>query len=194
MAEVFDAKSNSLRPITLSVLLNNEVANHNSYSSSMHFDIKYDDVNAFLKSKSPHLSLTPGQTNLAVSAYWNRSTHQAGGFQRGGVFRLPPSGTVTTVAAAQGVSAKSDDTDLPLDMQLAFTPQLLRSIPALKDDGNILSRLESELKGEASKAEMTSAITKMYSIVEKVEAGDKSDIQKMLGKDWTVETVNRRRR
>jgi hypothetical protein len=191
IAEVLDQKTNQLKTITLSVLTNNEDLCGNGYRGDHYFDIKFDDVNKFLKSKNPNLKITPGHTTLGVAARWSNG-HQAGGFGRGGTFRVPlDSGTQNVHSVPAASRANTDEADLPLDMQVAYPPQLVQQVPTLKPDGNIVSRLESELKGEASKQEMTSAVTQMYKLVEQVQQGDKSGVERMLGKDWTIETVNR---
>jgi hypothetical protein len=190
IAEVLDTKTNQLRTITLSTLENNGKINPNSFRGDLHYDINYDDVNKFLQARNPNLKLNPGHTSLAVAARWSNG-HQAGGFGRGGVFRLPPGGQTQSVIGVRTAQRTGEETDLPLDMQVAYPPTLVQQIPGLKPDGNILSRLESELKGTASKQEMTAAVTKMYELVEKANAGDTAAVEKALGKGWTVETVNR---
>lgn len=67
LAEVLDKKTNQLRTITLSVLANNENLNGATYRGNHHFDISYDDVNAWLKQKNPNLQITPGHTSLATA-------------------------------------------------------------------------------------------------------------------------------
>jgi hypothetical protein len=189
-AEVLDTKANQLRTITLSTLANSDVINPGSYRGDLHFDISYDEVNKYLQAMNPNLKLNPGHTSLAVAARWANG-HQAGGFGRGGVFRLPADRGTTNVVGVRAASRTADEADLPLDMQVAYPPTLTRSISALKPDGNILSRLESELKGTASKQEMTTAVTKMYDLVAKARAGDKQSVEAALGKGWSVKTVDR---
>ncbi len=192
LAEVMDTKTNQLRTITLSVLANNENLNGATYRGNHHFDISYDDVNTWLKQRNPNLQLTPGHTSLAVAARWSIG-HQAGGFGRGGVFRLPvaqAAQSAVSVRASSAAGAK-DDADLPLDMQVAFPAQLVQQVPQLKTDGNILTRLESEMKGGTDKASMVKAVDTMYRLAAQVAAGDKKEVEKLLGKDWTIETVNR---
>ncbi len=193
LAEVLDKKTNQLRTVTLGVLANGENLNGATWRGNHNFDVSYDDVNTWLKQKNPNLSITPGHTSLAVSASWSYG-HQAGGFARGGVFRLPAAQQVqspiaTRIAAATG--AGSDDADLPLDMQVAFPAALLQQVPQLKKDGNIVTRLESELKGGTDKTSMIAAVDTMYRLAAQAHAGDTSEISTLLGKDWTVETVNR---
>jgi hypothetical protein len=189
-AEVLDAKTNQLRTITLSTLSKGDVINPGSFRGDLHFDINYADVNKYLQAMNPNLKLNPGHTSLAVAARWSNG-HQAGGFGRGGVFRLPNAGRPTSVVDVRAARAETDEADLPLDMQVAFPPSVATSIPQLKPDGNILSRLESELKGTASKQEMTAAVTKMYDLVAKANAGDAQAVESALGKDWSVKTVSR---
>ncbi len=190
LAEVLDTETKQLRTITLSVLAKDEVLNPGSFRGDLHYDINYDDVNKFLQARNPKLKLNPGHTSLAVAARWSNG-HQAGGFGRGGVFRLPPAGTTHNVIGVRTAARTGEETDLPLDMQVAYPAELVAAVPQLKPDGDILSRLESELKGNATKQEMTAAITKMYDLVEKALAGDKQAVESALGKGWTVETVNR---
>jgi hypothetical protein len=76
-------------------------------------------------------------------------------------------------------------------MQVAYPPQLAQQIPQLKSDGNIVSRLESELKGGTDKASMTKAVHEMYRLAALAHQGNHKEVEKLLGKDWTVETVNR---
>lgn len=190
LAEVLDAKTNELRTITISVLAHNELINPGSYRGNLYFDINYADINKFLQQRNPNLKLNPGHTSLAVAARWENG-HQAGGFGRGGVFRLPPDGSAQSVIGVRTAARTGEETDLPLDMQVAYPERLVASIPQLKNDGNIVSRLESELKGSATKEEMNEAISKMYGLVEKALAGDTAAVEKVLGKGWTVETVSR---
>jgi hypothetical protein len=190
VAEVLDVKTKQLRTITLSTLGKSMMLNKGSYRGDNYFDVSYDEVNKFLQAKNPNLKLNPGFTSLAVSARWSNG-HQAGGFGRGGVFRLPPSGSTTSVIGVRTGRGTLEEPDLPLDMQVAYPAALTRSAKALKPDGDILSRLESELKGTASKQEMTSAVTKMYDLAEKAQNGDKAAVEKALGKGWTISTVNR---
>lgn len=192
LAEVLDTKTNQLRTITLSVLAQSAVLNPGSYRGKNHFDLNYDDVNKWLQAKNPALKLAPGHTNLAVAARWDIG-HQAGGFARGGAFRIPPPAnaqSVTSVRASTSASA-SEQTDLPLDMQVAYPATLLQQAPMLKTAGSIQSRLESELKGNTSKKEMVQAVHEMYRLAELSHTGNDREIEKALGKDWTVETVNR---
>ncbi|MDP2343704.1 MAG: hypothetical protein Q8O67_22285 [Deltaproteobacteria bacterium] len=192
LAEVLDTQSNQLRTITLSVLAKSEVMNGTSYRGKNYFDLNYDDVNKWLQAKNPALKLVPGHTNLAVAAKWDIG-HQAGGFGRGGVFRIPPPLGTQSIAAIRstGAATSTEQTDLPLDMQVAFPPTLLAQVPQLKPTGSIQSRLESELKGNTSKKEMVAAVHEMYRLAELSHTGNDREIEKMLGKDWTIETVNR---
>ncbi len=123
LAEVLDTQNNQLRTITLSVLAKSDVLNGASYRGKNYFDVNYDDVNKLLQAKDPALKLVPGHTNLAVAAQWDIG-HQAGGFGRGGVFRIPPPLGAQSVSAMRGApsasTAATEQTDLPLDMQVAF--------------------------------------------------------------------------
>jgi hypothetical protein len=199
MAEVLDTKTNELRTVNLSVLANGENINKKSYRGSRSYDISYADVNKYLQKFNPSLQVTPGTTNLSVMAFWNGSggsvRHRAGGPARGGMFRLPAplggsSPLATRINATTG-AANSEDTPLPLDMQVAYPDNLTRSMTALKPDGNILSRLESEFKGGSDAKTMKKAVHSMYDMVEKIQQGDKSDVEQLLGKDWTIHTVTR---
>jgi hypothetical protein len=193
LAEVLDTQSNQLRTITLSVLAKSEVLNGASYRGKNYFDLNYDDVNKWLQAKNPALKLVPGHTNLAVAAKWDIG-HQAGGFGRGGVFRIPPPLGAQSIAAVRSTgasSSSSEQTDLPLDMQVAFPQTLLAQVPQLKPTGSIQSRLESELKGNTGKKEMVAAVHEMYRLAELSHTGNDREIEKLLGKDWTIETVNR---
>jgi hypothetical protein len=189
VAEVLDTKTKQLRTITLSTLNKGKVINSGSYRGDLYYDVSYADVNKYLQSMNPNLKLSPGNTSLAVSARWSNG-HQAGGFGRGGMFRLPPSGQAQSIVDVRA-ARDTDEADLPLDMQVSYPAKLVKEIPQLKPDGDILSRLESELKGTASKKDMTTAIANMYGLAEKAEKGDKAAVEKALGKDWTVKTVNR---
>jgi hypothetical protein len=191
MAEVLDTKTNQLRAITLAVLANAEVLNAGSYRGERYFDVSYADINRYLQARNPALKVSPGATNLAVAGSWPQS-HQAGGFSRGGIFRLPAlqqtQNAVSVRAAARG---NAEQADLPLDMQVAYPPALTRDVPQLKPDGNVLSRLESEFKGATSKEELTRSVREMYRLAEAAVQGKTKDVETVLGKDWTVETVNR---
>ena len=196
MAEVLDTDTNELKTINLSVLANQQVLNDTSFRGNLVIDLSYDEIDAFLQKRNPNLKLTPGVTNLSVMAFFNDASgdvqHRAGGPTRGGRFRLPDAPGAQGPVAARIHSATSDEeTPLPLDMQVAFPKALTTAIPKLKDDGNIVSRLESEFKGSTDEASMNAAIHKMYGLVEKTKAGDKAAIESILGKDWTIETVNR---
>ncbi len=198
MAEVLDLETNQLRTINLSVLTNKENINGDKYRGSRTFDVSYADVNKFLQARNPNLKINPGHTSLSVMAMWNNDSggvrHRAGGPARGGSFRTPlPEGaqspTSTRIGAMTG--NQGDATDLPLDMQVGYAPDLVATYPMLKDGGAIVSRLESEFKGTTDKAKMTAAVHKMYGIVEASSKGDHSQIEKLLGKGWSISTVNR---
>lgn len=191
MAEVMDAKTGQMNTITLATLMDNAPVNGESYQASTHFDLKYDDVNKYLQQFNPNLKLTPGTTNLAVAAVWGTG-HQAGGFARGGAFRLPASaGVAGPVGVRAAAGSAQNDPDLPLDMQVNYPPNLVRTIPNLKPDGSIQSRLESELKVTSNAKDMKGAIGKLYELVEKAQAGDTKAVESVLGKDWSIESVNR---
>ncbi len=193
MCEVLDTKTNQLRTVTLGILAENEKINGDSYRGQKVYDLKYDDVNKWLKARNPALKLNPGHTPLSVAARF-KSGHQAGGPGRGGSFRTPfPAGAQSATATRIGNLSgnRGEATDLPLDMQVAYDPALTRTYKMLKPGGAIVSRLESEFKGTTDKAEMTRAVKEMYAMVEKIQGGDKSDVEALLGKDWTISTVNR---
>ncbi len=189
LAEVLDLKTNQLRPITLSVLTQAENLNHASFRGNTYFDIAYDDLNRYLKARNPNLEVVPGHTTLAVAARWGNNGHQAGGFSRGGTFRLPGTGALRNVVSIRNRELVTPD--LPLDMEVAYTPQLVKEIPQLKTDGNIVSRLESELKGVASGPAMAAATRRMYDLAYAASQGNQAAVARVLGKDWTVSTVNR---
>jgi hypothetical protein len=193
LAEVLDTKTNQMRTVTLSVLAQNENLNGATYRGNTYFDISYDDVNKWLQARNPALKITPGVTNLGVAARWSNG-HQAGGFGRGGVFRLPPAANATSavnVRVANATSATTDEADLPLDMQVNYPPQLIQAVPKLAPNGAIVSRLESELKGCTTKDEMIAGVRQAYALAELAHAGKKGDVERALGKDWTIAPVNR---
>lgn len=192
LAEVLDTKTNQLRTVTLSVLANGENLNGTSYRGNSYFDISYDDINKWLQAKNPALKITPGSTNLAVAARWSIG-HQAGGFGRGGVFRLPVAANAQSAVAvrASNAAGAASSGDLPLDMQVAYPPQLVQQVPNLKPDGAILSRLESELKGCTGNPEMVAAVNEAYRLVGLAHSGRQADVEKLFGKDWTIEPVSR---
>ncbi|MBI1944484.1 MAG: hypothetical protein HYS27_02240 [Deltaproteobacteria bacterium] len=192
LAEVLDAKTNQLRTVTLSVLANGENLNGTTYRGNTYFDISYDDVNKWLQAKNPALKLTPGATNLAVAARWSVG-HQAGGFGRGGVFRLPPAANTQNAVSVRSTSAAqaASGGELQLDMQVNYPTQLVQQVPNLKPDGAILSRLESELKGCTTNPEMISGVKEAYRLTGMVQAGKQAEVEKILGKDWTIAPVSR---
>lgn len=192
LAEVLDAKTNQLRTVTLSVLANGENLNGQTFRGNTYFDISYDDVNKWLQAKNPSLKITPGATNLAVAARWSIG-HQAGGFGRGGVFRLPPAVNAQSAVSVRSTTATaaSSGGELQLDMQVNYPTQLVQQVPNLKPDGAILSRLESELKGCTSKPEMISGVQEAYRLTGLVAAGKQAEVEKILGKDWTIAPVSR---
>ncbi len=193
LAEVLDEKTHQLRTVTLAVLANAANLNGTSFRGNTYYDLSYADINAYLQQMNPNLKVTPGQTQLSVAARWGNG-HQAGGFARGGSFRIPPEAkqqNATAVRAAAASRTGTEQADLPLDMEVAYPPQLVQQIPQLKPDGAIVSRLESELKGATTKDAMVRAVREMYRLAEKAKAGDKTDIEAIFGKDWTVETVDR---
>ncbi len=190
VAEVLDQKSNQMRTVVLSVLSKDEDLNGDTFRGNTYFDISYDEVNKFLAARNPNLKITPGLTTLAISAVYG-SGHNAGGFSRGGTFRLPAAATPLNVVSVRTSAAAKDSADLPLDMQVAYPPTLTQQVPSLKPDGNIVSRLESEYKGTASGNDMRKAIREMYKLAEAAAAGNKKEVEKVLGNDWTIETVNR---
>ncbi len=191
-AEVLDTKSNQLRTINLAVLAKQVVLNEGGYRGSASFDISYADVNAYLQARNPNLKLNPGTTSLAVAAKFNGS-HQAGGPGRGGNFRTPlPAGAQSPTATRIGnVTGHTEQTDLPLDMQVAYPAELVKQFPMLKQGGSVVSRLESEFKGSSTQKDMASAVRKMYDLVGKAAGGDRSGITQLLGPDWNITTVNR---
>lgn len=190
-AEVLDTQKSQLHTITLAVLAKEENMNGAAYRGSASFDLSYDAINKFLQARNPALKITPGTTTLAVAGLWPGG-HQAGGFGRTGTFRLPPDARVkTTAPVATTSAAKAEKTDLPLDMQVAYPRELTSEIPQLKPDGDILSRLESELKGVADEKEMTSAVKTLYRLAEGCAKGDTKEAEKLLGKGWSLTTANR---
>lgn len=190
LAEVLDTKTNQMRTVTLSVLANGENLNGATYRGNSYFDISYDEINKWLQARNPNLSITPGASNFAVAARWGNG-HQAGGFARGGTFRLPQAANATSAvnvrAANAAGAAASDEADLPLDMQVAYPPQLVAAVPKLKADGATHSRLESELKGATERQEMIDAVNNAY----KIASGSKDEMQRVFGKDWVLEPVSR---
>lgn len=186
MAEVLDRSNNQLRTITLATLDHNFQINPGSYRGKAVYDLKYEDVNQFLQARNPNLKLVPGETSLAVAAMWENG-HQAGGFGRGGIFRLPgtpPVGGLTGTSA----STAHNNTPLPLDMQVAFPPELTAAFPQLDGNGNMVSRLESELKGTSTRSEMVDATKRMYALMEAIKAGNTAEQEARLGKGWKAET------
>ena len=190
LAEVLDTKTNQLRTVTLSVLAKDANLNGTAYRATHYYDISYDDIRAFLKARNPALDINPGVTELAVAARWSTG-HQAGGFARGGSFRLPAVGPIHNAVSVRAAGGAKDAADLPLDMQVAYPATLLQAVPQLQRDGNIVSRLESELKGSTDKASMTRALRRMYDLAVAAKGGDNSGVEALVGKDWTVETVDR---
>lgn len=192
LAEVLDKKTNQLRTVTLSVLAQGANFNGSTYRGEQYFDLDYNDINAFLKSKNSSLQITPGTTELAIAAQWAIG-HQAGGFGRGGNFRLPmPQGqTQNVVSVRTNAAVGQSNADLPLDMQVAYPAALEQQLPKLKRGGNVVSRLESELKGSSSKQEMLAAIKEAYRLAALAHAGKDSQVEAVLGADWTIEPVSR---
>ncbi|MCC6808158.1 MAG: hypothetical protein IT381_12100 [Deltaproteobacteria bacterium] len=192
LAEVLDKKTNQLRTITLSVLAQNANLNGTTYRGEHYFDLDYAEINKFLQARNPALQIAPGTTELAVAAQWSIG-HQAGGFGRGGNFRLPmPQGQAQNVVSVRANTAVgSNNADLPLDMQVAYPAALETALPKLKRGGNVVSRLESELKGSSTKQEMLAAIKEAYRLAGLVHAGKEHEVEKILGKDWTIEPVSR---
>ncbi len=192
LAEVLDEKTNQLRTVTLSVLANGENLNGQSFRGNTYFDISYDDVNKWLQQRNGALHVTPGSTTLAVAARWSVG-HQAGGFGRGGVFRLPPASTAQSAlnVRAANASGATDKLDVPLDMQVGYPQQLVQAVPQLKPDGAILSRLESELKGCTSKDDMVAGVKEAYRLSALAHEGKTAEVEKILGKGWGIEPVSR---
>jgi hypothetical protein len=190
IAEVLDVKTKELKTITLSVLANADDLNGKSYQGDNYFDLSYDDVNKFLQARNPALKINPGNTTFAVSAVW-ATGHNAGGFARGGAVRLPPAAGTQAASAVSSTARNNDTADLPLDMEVPYPQAMVQQITQLAPDGDIDTRLESEFKGNSSKQEMTAAILKMYGIAASVANGDKREIERILGKGWTVETPKR---
>ncbi|MBK6683784.1 MAG: hypothetical protein IPG45_04870 [Deltaproteobacteria bacterium] len=186
MAEVLDRSNNQFRTITLATLDHNFPINPGSFRGKGVYDLKYEDVNRYLQARNPNLSLVPGETSLAVAAMWENG-HQAGGFGRGGIFRLPGSAPVSGVTGAN-VSGATNNTPLPLDMQVAFPAELTAAFPQLDGNGNMVSRLESELKGTSTRGEMVDATKRMYELVQAIKAGNTAEQEARLGKGWKAET------
>ncbi|MCK5690098.1 hypothetical protein KAI87_12550, partial [Myxococcota bacterium] len=198
-AEVLDTERNELRTVNLSVLVNGMTLNPDSYRGHFSVDISYDDINKYLQKRNPLLKLNPGKTQLYVAAMWVRDNgfvfHRAGGPGRGGEFRLPESAAVTNAtgiwAAGLSGSTPKPSANMPLDMAVGYPKELTKKYGALKPDGKIVTRLESEFKGVTDKKDMVSAIHKLYDMVGSASTGDRSAIDAMLGADWDITTVNR---
>jgi hypothetical protein len=122
LVEVLDTQTNELRTITLAVMADGQNLNGKSYKAENVFDVSYDEINEFLKAMNPKLEVHPGKTSLAVAALWDNG-HQAGGFGRGGVFRLPAdAGVRATGSVGSANAARAARADLPLDLQVAYPP------------------------------------------------------------------------
>ncbi len=186
-AEVLDRESNQFRTITIATLDHQHVINPGSFRGQATYDLNYEDVNKFLKARNPNLSIVPGETSLAVAAMWEGG-HQAGGFGRGGIFRLPGATPVASTTGAGTVAGANNNTPLPLDMQVAYPAEMVRMFPQLASDGNMVSRLESELKGTSTKADMTAATKKMYDVWMASQAGNTQEVEARLGQGWKIET------
>ncbi len=199
-AEVFDVQKNEVSTIALSVLAEKANLNGAGYRGEVSFDLSYDEIDAYLKQRNPNLQINPGSTTLYVSAFWiskqGNVEHRAGGPGRGGEFRLPGTAIaqspVSAQAAAMGaISAKPMNPDIPLDLTVPYSEDLVDEYPMLKPDGSITTRLESELKGATDATSMKDAITKMYGMLEKSASGDTKEIEDTFGKGWSVSTVDR---
>ncbi len=177
--------------LTLAVLADEEVLNKTGYTAERVYEIDYASINKYLAKSTPHIKVGPG-TPLAVGALWEVS-HQWGGFNRGGFFNAPAPTQGNNVIALRAQAAKpaaagKNAGDIPLDAAVAFGPDILKEWPKVLDkQGAITTRLESEFKGNArSEAELEAAVKKMYAM-----AADKKLCEKILGKDWEVEAIDR---
>lgn len=192
--EVLDRRSNQHRTITLSVLTKDLAPTEPAFHREITFDLHYADIEEYLQAQNPALKLNPGTTELAVAAKF-QGGHQAGGFGRGGTFRLPrplgPERQSAISVRAAALDRVGNESALPLDMQVNYPPALVRAIPQFKKGGSIRTRLESELKGACSQEAMDEAIQRAYHLASLEAAGDRSSLERILGKDWSIQPVRR---
>jgi hypothetical protein len=176
--------------LNLGVLAHEEPLNNVGAFDGKHtFKIAYDDVDAYLAKLNPHLKLAPG-AQLAVYAQW-KTGHEWGGFGRKGAFDLPRMLGAPTSGAAAGleaaVSTASRGASLPLDISYRIPDALQAQYPQLLElGGEITTRLESEMKGEAPEAEVENAVVELYKL-----AHDKAAAEHVLGAGWNVVPVTR---
>ncbi len=193
-AEAYDPDSKSLRTITFAVLAQNAKLNPESQHGLLEADIRLSDLNKYLKDSGSSAQVKPG-TRLFVTALWDGSNHRAGGPGRGS-FEVPkPAGgnaITTRISAVSAAAASVSAEDIPLDTSVPYPSALRRDIFGLAQDGSIVSRLESEYKGATQDPkEMNAAVDRAYALAAKVAGGDKSEVEKIFGKNWTIEPKSR---
>ena len=141
------------RVLTLATLFDGVMNPEITSSSTRKFHVDYDELNAWLHTKSPDLSFKPGDP-LAAYAVWKGSGHQWGGFMREGYFNAPqPIGKSSPVDVRTGpvgqapVVVAVSDVQKPIDITHKVPEDLVNAYPLVLEKGaKFVSRREHETK------------------------------------------------
>jgi hypothetical protein len=179
------------RIITLGTMFDGVMNPDGTSTGLRKFHVDYDEVNKWLKEKSPNLQLRPGDP-LAAFAVWKGVGHQWGGFMREGYFSSPePLGRQSAVAARRGPVAappaevSTSDIVKPIDITHKVPEALAAQYPlVLEAEGKLVSRREHETKFcPKTLDELKAATLKLLDLA----ASDKRTLEKgllaMFGKD-----------
>jgi hypothetical protein len=153
--------------------------------SVLTFEVRYADIDAYLKEINPNLAFRPGAP-LAVLAQWKGYSgyflHSWGGFNRDGVFYTE--GPAETVTATDGTIVSRDPP--PLDIGVRYGEILWKKHPALAYRGQLSSRLEYETKWKVPDARFQSMLQEIETAV-----ADPAKVRELFGADWVLEPVKK---
>lgn len=168
------------------------------YYQKEEFFLSYDELQKYFNDNAPNakgLKVEPGMA-LVVKADFP-SGHNWGGFDRGGVFFLPPRLGQNGQVIVEQVSAAKESVmpaARPSALDLAFNiPTTVTNIyndrttgAGLKPGGQIRSRVEGEGKFQINQAEYAHIKKLLIEI-----ANDPSKAAEILGPDWTIKFEDR---
>lgn len=179
-------------------LLSNGVNDSKLYYQKEVFFLSYDELQKFFDEKAPNatgLKVEPGMA-LVVKADFP-SGHNWGGFDRGGVFFLPPRlgadgkpvvESVTQAKAATMPAARPSALDLAFNIPTTVTNVFndRESGAGLKTGGQIRSRVEGEGKFQINQAEYMHIKKLLIEL-----ANNPQKAAEILGSDWTIKFEDR---
>jgi hypothetical protein len=173
---------NKEQVIDLGKVAKNANMNPHSYEGQLVFEVKYKDINKYLKSINPSLEFKPGAP-LAVVADWSIG-HTWGGFNREGSFFTPA--PIGSSASAQNAGTMATGGNVPLDIGVKYEEILTDRYPVLIKDGQFTSRVEYETKWEVEEKNFDTIRQQLDKL-----ASDPKMLKKVLGPDWTLEPVSK---